>query len=225
MKKFKILFLLLISIGFTSSLLAQVNESYYKRYKKEYADSLKKIYAAKRDSIINNAEFIFEGKVIQSCLNFTDSGFVGYDIIQIEKIYRGYEKLKFGLIEVLVISKNGIPTSQEKNIIFCKRIQSTNTCFPKQMFDNHFKVVLVDNLFSVSPDKEELTGLYNLTFSSYDKARSYLSKYPNIDIKDENSDPTLKKSQFNEGVNAKQNEINKKRYFQFQDSLMKLKKN
>jgi hypothetical protein len=176
MKKFKILFLLLISIGLTSSLLAQVNESYYKRYKKEYADSLKKIYAAKRDSIINNAEFIFEGKPIQrGPLFFTDTGKTSCTIIRIDKIYRGNNKLKKGTIEIIVLNHTGIFVP-ENNIIFCNEIKNENTCFSKQIFDNSIKVVLTANISTVSPEREEMEGLFDLDFNSMLEARNYLSK-------------------------------------------------
>lgn len=184
MNKNNLMLLVLFFIGLSYNAKAQVNDAFYNRFKKEYSDSLKKINADKRDMVINNAEFIFEGKVIRNCLIYTDSGFVGYNIVQIEKIYRGYEKLKFGNIEVLVISEKGIPTSHENNIIFCKGVPNVNTCYPNQIFDNTSKVVLVNNLYSVSPEREELAGLFDLNFTNYEKARNFLSKYPNINITD-----------------------------------------
>jgi hypothetical protein len=224
MKKNSLMLLVLLFIGLSYNANAQVNERMYRFYKKEAADSLMKANAHKRDSIINNAEFIFEGKVIQTSNFLTDSGFVSCKIVRIEKIYRGHEKLKFGIIEVFTNPHSNAHINTENNILFCNS-SNIKTCFENQKFDNEIKVALSNNLITMSPESEEITGLFDLYFSNYSKARNFLSKYPNIDIKDESSQKksTLKSGIIKEGINFEQNEINKQKYFQMQKRYEKLR--
>jgi hypothetical protein len=120
-KQCKILILLLlVSFLFTGNLFAQPN----------FDNPILKMpssnpYRAVLDSILNQAPYVFEGRVVRGASgNFDEVGFGTYSFLfEVEKVYRGGEHVKAGTVEI-VTRRNFDPSVRfyegQWYLLFCK---------------------------------------------------------------------------------------------------------
>jgi len=126
----------------------------------------------KVDSIMNNAPFVFEGRMIK-----WDTGSTSY-LFEIEKVYRGGKQLQVGTVEVIAKLKRETfrSFSYGWHIIFAKEINDTGS------FDanNSIKLELYNNDV-YDPSCFGVQGNYyrgfGLNFESKESMRDFLASY------------------------------------------------
>ena len=173
------------------------------------------------DSVINNAPFVFEGRMIKY-----DPSSLSH-LFEIEKVYRGGERLQAGTVEVVVKMSHPIePLTRFFNgwhIIFAKEINDLGSFEA----NNAIKLELYNDYAEDPSLLQEWAGYYSglLDFQTKEGARDFLFTYYNLSPTDipkadtlmtlSGSDIREAKKKAEENAKARTNEITPKQHYQY----------
>jgi hypothetical protein len=154
-------------------------------------------YKQRLDGVINNAPFVFEGRMIGRSFGHLDDSY----LFEIEKVYRGGERLQAGTVEIVVImpievlmNRSLMGFSYDWHIIFAKEVVG----YGEGAFDanNTIKLELCndnsDNPSCFQPEKNIISsnnrdtyelshynGFY-LNYRTAEEVRDFLANYYNL---------------------------------------------
>lgn len=179
-----------------------VNQTPLERIRPEFREKIKaerailiKNYQAEFDSLVNTADVIIEGNVIDGRgypLDSTvkhfdfDTKMISCQLFRIKKIYRGHEYINYGTVQLVVktIYAHGGYSINNNMTIFCKITDTSGLklCFDNKVLDNNIVLTPYYPFVPTSFEETEKPVKYWMAFKDANELGKYLKKYPNIDI-------------------------------------------